>query len=95
MSLLVINIIPALFCQSPSTKSQRTKFDIIIVLGNPANSDGSPSEVMRQRVLTAVELFRTGRARYIYLQVRLSTINMLKLMLWQTLPVRGECLRML
>jgi uncharacterized SAM-binding protein YcdF (DUF218 family) len=63
--LLVINIIPTFFCQAPSANSKRTQFDVIIVLGNPATSDGSPSEVMRQRVLKAVELFRTGRAKYI------------------------------
>ncbi|MBW4621859.1 MAG: YdcF family protein [Cyanosarcina radialis HA8281-LM2] len=35
------------------------------MLGNPANSDGSPGEIMRQRVLKAVELFQGGRAKYI------------------------------
>lgn len=65
VTLLVINIVPFLFCRVPLATSKRTSFDVIIVLGNPANSDGSPSEVMRQRVLKAVELFRRGRARYI------------------------------
>ncbi len=65
LTLVVINIVPLLFCQAPSSNTKRTNFDIIIVLGNPANPDGSPSEIMRQRVLKAVELFHSGRARYI------------------------------
>lgn len=64
VTLLVINIVPSLFCQAPLANSKHTKFDVIIVLGNPANSDGSPGEVMRQRVLKAVELFRAGEARH-------------------------------
>lgn len=67
VALLVINIVPALFCQAPLANSKRTKFDVIIVLGNPANSDGSPGEEMRQRVEKAVELFRVGRAKYMLL----------------------------
>lgn len=65
LTLVAINIVPLLFCQAPSLNTKRTNFDVIIVLGNPANSDGSPGERMRQRVLKAVELFRDGRARYI------------------------------
>ncbi|WP_334964168.1 YdcF family protein [Nostoc sp.] len=65
ISLLVINIVPLFFCQAPLVNSKRKTFDVIIVLGNPANSDGSIGEIARQRVLKAVELFHTGRAKYI------------------------------
>lgn len=65
LTLIVINVVPLLFCQAPSTNTKHANFDVIIVLGNPANADGSPGEIMRQRVLKAVELFRGGRASYI------------------------------
>lgn len=47
LSLAVINIIPWLAFQVSSSNTKRTNFDAIFVLGNPANSDGTPSEVMR------------------------------------------------
>ena len=65
LTLVVINIVPLLFCQVPSIDTKRANFDVIIVLGNPANSDGSPGEIMRQRVVKAVELFRSERASHI------------------------------
>ena len=34
--------------------------DYIIVLGNPAKEDGSVGEIMRERMLKAIELYREG-----------------------------------
>ncbi|MEH2067400.1 MAG: YdcF family protein [Nostoc sp.] len=65
VSLLVINIVPLFCCQAPLVNSKHQTFDAIVVLGNPANSDGSIGEIARQRVLKAVELFHAGRAKYI------------------------------
>ncbi|WP_298904089.1 YdcF family protein [uncultured Nostoc sp.] len=65
VSLLAINIVPLFFCQAPLVNSKRKTFDVIIVLGNPANSDGSIGEIARQRVLKAVSLLHTRRAKYI------------------------------
>lgn len=64
-TLAVINIVPLLCYQAPLINTKCTNFDVIVVLGNPANSDGSPGEVMRQRVLKAVELFQARQARHI------------------------------
>jgi uncharacterized SAM-binding protein YcdF (DUF218 family) len=64
LALVVINTVPLFFCQALLTNTKHANFDVIIVLGNPANSDGSPGEIMRQRVLKALELFRDGRAKH-------------------------------
>jgi uncharacterized SAM-binding protein YcdF (DUF218 family) len=37
-------------------------FDIVIVLGNPANSDGSPGILMASRVEKAVQILKSGQA---------------------------------
>jgi uncharacterized SAM-binding protein YcdF (DUF218 family) len=47
------------------TNTKRKTFDLIVVLGNPAKSDGSPGEAMKQRVLKAVELFHGKQAKYL------------------------------
>jgi uncharacterized SAM-binding protein YcdF (DUF218 family) len=65
VSLLTINIIPLLFCRAPLISSNRTTFDAIVVLGNPAKSDGSIGDTAKQRVLKSVELYNQGRAKYI------------------------------
>lgn len=37
-------------------------FDVVIVLGNPANADGSPSLLMASRVEKAVQVMKSGQA---------------------------------
>jgi uncharacterized SAM-binding protein YcdF (DUF218 family) len=61
LSLLTINIVPS-FCQECKGNSNVTQFDIIIVLGNPANDNCKPAPMMRERVNTGVELFKKGWA---------------------------------
>lgn len=40
-------------------------FDVIIVLGSPANQDGTPSYVMKYRVEKAIDLFDQGCASWV------------------------------
>jgi uncharacterized SAM-binding protein YcdF (DUF218 family) len=46
----------------PRGNTQQSKFDAIIVLGYPANADGSPSLIQRERVLEAVREYRASVA---------------------------------
>jgi uncharacterized SAM-binding protein YcdF (DUF218 family) len=46
----------------PRGNTQQSNFDAIIVLGYPANSDGSPSLIQRERVLEAVREYRASVA---------------------------------
>jgi vancomycin permeability regulator SanA len=46
----------------PRGNTQQSRFDAIIVLGYPANADGSPSLIQRERVLEAVREYRASVA---------------------------------
>lgn len=46
----------------PLSNTQRTRFETIIVLGYPANPDGTPSPVQRARVTEGVNEYRRGVA---------------------------------
>ena len=46
----------------PTSNTPATHFDAIIVLGNPANPDGSPAPEMRERVLEGIREYRCGIA---------------------------------
>ena len=46
----------------PRGNTQQSQFDAIIVLGYPANADGSPSLIQRERVLEAVREYRANVA---------------------------------
>jgi uncharacterized SAM-binding protein YcdF (DUF218 family) len=46
----------------PTQNTAATHFDTIIVLGYPANPDGSPSPEQRERVLEAVREYKAGVA---------------------------------
>ena len=63
--LALINLLPFLIYKSPLTKSSQEKFDTIIILGYPSTQDGRPSPIMKERVVSAVELFNKGYASYI------------------------------
>lgn len=53
----------AIFYRSvPLSNTARTRFDVIIVLGYPANADGTPSPEQRARVLEGVQEYRRGVA---------------------------------
>lgn len=59
--LTIINIVPS-FGQECKGNSSSSQFDIIIVLGNPANDSCKPAPMMRERVNAGVELFKKGWA---------------------------------
>ncbi len=46
----------------PTADTARQHFDVIVVLGYPANPDGTPSPEQRQRVLEGVREYRSGIA---------------------------------
>jgi uncharacterized SAM-binding protein YcdF (DUF218 family) len=46
----------------PMSDTQQSQFDVILVLGNPANPDGSIGPIARSRVLEAIRLYRAGVA---------------------------------
>jgi uncharacterized SAM-binding protein YcdF (DUF218 family) len=47
---------------APLSNTDRTRFDAIIVLGMPADSDGNPTPVMQARVTEAVREYERGVA---------------------------------
>jgi uncharacterized SAM-binding protein YcdF (DUF218 family) len=47
---------------APASNTARTRFDAIIVLGNPADSDGNPTPVQLARVTEAVHEYERGVA---------------------------------
>jgi uncharacterized SAM-binding protein YcdF (DUF218 family) len=61
LSLLVVAA-AVLYTTVPLSNTQRTHFDVIIVLGYPSNPDGSPSPVQRARVMEGVQEYRRGIA---------------------------------
>jgi uncharacterized SAM-binding protein YcdF (DUF218 family) len=46
----------------PMQDTQQAKFDVILVLGNPAKDDGSIAPVAKSRLQEAIELYRAGAA---------------------------------
>lgn len=64
--VIFINIVPLLFIRAPLLNSNSIdKYDVIVVLGNPAHTDGSIGDIAQQRVQKSVELFNEGQAKYI------------------------------
>ncbi len=51
-----------LYRSIPLGNTEQARFDTIIVLGCPANPDGKPSPVQRERVSEGVRQYRAGRA---------------------------------
>jgi uncharacterized SAM-binding protein YcdF (DUF218 family) len=49
----------------PTSNTNLSHFDAIIVLGNPANSDGTPGPEQRERTLEAVREFKAGVAPHL------------------------------
>lgn len=49
----------------PTHNTAATHFDALIVLGYPANADGTPSPEQRERVLEGVREYKAGVAPYI------------------------------
>src|SRR5580704_7640720 len=60
--LLAIAIAVVVYQGIPTHNTDLTHFDTIIVLGTPANPDGSPSPEQRERTLEGVREFKAGIA---------------------------------
>ena len=62
--LVAVGIVAVIFLyrSTPLSNTAQARFDTIIVLGCPANPDGEPSPVQRERVSEGVRQFRAGVA---------------------------------
>ena len=67
LTLVVMIIVDAAFVYRsiPSTNTNLTHFDTIIVLGTPARLDGTPSPEQRERTLEGVREFKAGIAPHL------------------------------
>ena len=51
-----------LYVSIPMSDTQQSQFDVILVLGNPANQDGTIAPIARSRVLEGIRQYRAGVA---------------------------------
>jgi uncharacterized SAM-binding protein YcdF (DUF218 family) len=63
--VLVIGGVAVLYRSIPATNTNLTHFDTIIVLGTPANRDGTPSPEQRERTLEGIREFKAGIAPHL------------------------------
>ncbi|MEO8735477.1 MAG: YdcF family protein, partial [Edaphobacter sp.] len=64
--ILAIALLAAgIYLTIPTRNTAATHFDTLIVLGYPANADGTPSPEQRERVLEGVREYKAGVAPYI------------------------------
>jgi uncharacterized SAM-binding protein YcdF (DUF218 family) len=63
--LLVASLVSILYFTIPERNTNLTHFDTIVVLGAPANPDGSPGPEQRQRVLEGVREYKNQLASHI------------------------------
>lgn len=63
--LLLLSTVSLLYFTIPEKNTTLDHFDAIVVLGAPANPDGSPGPEQRERVLEGVREYRKGRASHI------------------------------
>lgn len=54
-----------LYFSIPMSDTQQQKFDVILVLGNPANEDGSIGPIARSRVSEGIRQYRDGVAPHL------------------------------
>lgn len=59
--LVTVCLMPC-FTQTCTGNTNQIKYDIIIVLGNPATNDCKPAPLMKERVNKGIELFKNGTA---------------------------------
>lgn len=65
LSFVLLNYLIFIFVFKKPQRKQQEKYDCAIVCGFPANSDGTPSQIMKSRVEKAVELYKEGKIDYI------------------------------
>jgi uncharacterized SAM-binding protein YcdF (DUF218 family) len=57
-----IACVAIMYFSIPMSDTQQTQFDVILILGNPANDDGSIAPLAQSRVLEGIRQFRAGVA---------------------------------
>lgn len=62
MLAAAIACVAILYFSIPMSDTQQRQFDVILVLGNPANDDGSIAPIARSRVLEAIRQYHAGVA---------------------------------
>lgn len=63
--VLVVAGVAFVYRTIPTTNTSLTHFDTIIVLGTPANLDGTPSPEQRERTLEGIREYKTGVAPHL------------------------------
>ena len=63
--IVIVGGVTALYLTIPQKNTALTHFDTIIVLGTPANRDGTPSPEQRERTLEGVREYQAGVAPHI------------------------------
>jgi uncharacterized SAM-binding protein YcdF (DUF218 family) len=63
--LLIVSVIGLAYWTIPEKNTDQKRFDTIIVLGSPANPDGTPGPEQRERVLEGVHEYDDGIAPHI------------------------------
>ena len=68
-AIVTITVVDAVFVfwNIPTHNTTLTHFDTIVVLGTPANPDGTPSPEQRERTLEGVRQFKAGVAPHLIL----------------------------
>jgi uncharacterized SAM-binding protein YcdF (DUF218 family) len=64
LALFVLTLVAAAFAieSIPTANTSLTHFDTIVVLGTPANPDGTPSPEQRERTLEGIREYKSGTA---------------------------------
>ena len=65
IALAIALFMVGIYLTIPTHNTAATHFDTLIVLGYPANADGTPSPEQRERVLEGVREYKAGVAPYI------------------------------
>jgi uncharacterized SAM-binding protein YcdF (DUF218 family) len=67
VAILIITVIAGTICYRtiPTSNAILPQFDAIVVLGTPANPDGSPSPEQRERTLEGIREYKAGVAPHL------------------------------
>lgn len=65
LCVITIAVAAVLYRNIPKSNTDLTHFDTLIVLGNPANADGTASPEQRERTMEAVREFKAGVASHL------------------------------
>lgn len=59
---LLVLLVAVVYLAIPTSNHPAAPYDVLIVLGSPANPNGTPSPEQRERVLEAIREYRAGAA---------------------------------